>query len=250
MPDREDRSPPPPATPLDFPRWESSSYVPYGEGAAKQLYSLFSSIQKPADVSTSHVNALNLRVHYDQTLEALVPQPRQGEATFLPDVQSSSSETEASTEGEKDPRTSTVLCNGREAPRLDVFQARIAELKTDNEDGFRLVRRLGPRVGKKPMRPGHFYKFWQGLYLMAQYWDTSQDDEYEELSPSADTSIGPPTRKYLGRRTGTGREMPDQFREDTVRSFVETATWLFGCQVSYVFLLTRVTCNLHFLALT
>ncbi|KAI9884221.1 MAG: Ras GTPase ras2 [Watsoniomyces obsoletus] len=247
LPDQEDRGPPPAATPLDFPHWESSQYAPYAEGAAKQLYSLFSSIQKPADVSTSHVNALNLRVHYDQTLENLVPPPRHGEAAFLPDGQNSNSEGGASKMRDTHPTTPATLCNGREAPALDVYEARSAELKTENEDVFRLVQRLKPRAGKKPMRPGHFYKFWQGLYLMASYWDTSQDEEYEEVSPSVEDISGEEaetpttTRRYKGRRKGTGREMPDQFREDAVRAFVETAAWLFGCQVSVPRLAPRIT---------
>jgi hypothetical protein len=43
----------------------------------------------------------------------------------------------------------------------------------------------------------------------------------------------PQTRKrYKGRRTSTGREMPDQFRVDTVRAFVEGTVWAFHSALS------------------
>lgn len=38
--------------------------------------------------------------------------------------------------------------------------------------------------------------------------------------------------RYKGRRTASGRDMPDQFRSDTVRAFVEAAAWPFSCAVS------------------
>ncbi|CZT14062.1 uncharacterized protein RCC_00037 [Ramularia collo-cygni] len=38
--------------------------------------------------------------------------------------------------------------------------------------------------------------------------------------------------RYRGRRTASGRDMPDQFRSDTVRAFVEAAAWPFNCSVA------------------
>lgn len=38
--------------------------------------------------------------------------------------------------------------------------------------------------------------------------------------------------RYKGRRTSSGRDMPDQFRSDTVRAFVEAAAWPFNCSVA------------------
>ncbi|PGH15149.1 hypothetical protein AJ80_05661 [Polytolypa hystricis UAMH7299] len=37
---------------------------------------------------------------------------------------------------------------------------------------------------------------------------------------------------YSGLRIGTGREMPEQAREDTLRGLVEMVAWSFGCQAS------------------
>lgn len=50
------------------------------------------------------------------------------------------------------------------------------------------------------------------------------------------TSATPEPRtclRYKGRRSGTGREMPDQFRTDTVKAFVEGVAWAFGCSVAF-----------------
>ena len=237
--EEKDRSPPPPATPVEFPHWESSSseYAPYEEGSAKRLYMLFSSIQKPSDVSGSHLDSLNLRVLYDQPLEALVPWKTTNGRGFLPD--SDASTWTADNDGKK-----TMLSNGREAPGLDVFLQRVQELEAENDDAFRAVQRLQPRPGRKAVRPGYFYKFWQGLCLMAQSWDTSGDDDYEDVpvdknnnsddshkDDGEDGSMeGKTVRKYKGRRIGTGKDMPDRYREDTIRALVDTAISLFGCQ--------------------
>jgi hypothetical protein len=38
-------------------------------------------------------------------------------------------------------------------------------------------------------------------------------------------------RVYKGRRTGTGREMPDEYRDEMLKGFIEPAAWAYGCQV-------------------
>ena len=44
-------------------------------------------------------------------------------------------------------------------------------------------------------------------------------------------SPSPPGLRYKGLRTNTGRAMPDQFRIETVRGFVEGTVWPFQCNV-------------------
>lgn len=41
-----------------------------------------------------------------------------------------------------------------------------------------------------------------------------------------------PRLRYKGRRTSTGREMPDQFRIETVKSFLDGVVWTFQCSVN------------------
>ena len=205
----------------------------------KVFYDQFAAIQKPADVSGKHVDSLNLRVSHDQPLEEIVPHQSLDETSYLPDMQwedSVSGGPPSSTQ----PLTKATLCNGREAPGHDIFLSRSAELSLKNDQAYRAVQRLPPRSGTSPVKLGYLFKFWQGLFLMSQYWDTSLDDEYEDVhedskdGSEATGSAQRNSRRYKGRRTGTGRDMPDSFREDTVRALVEAVTWVFGCQVSCV----------------
>lgn len=58
-------------------------------------------------------------------------------------------------------------------------------------------------------------------------------DEASRHIRSTSATPEPQVRKrYKGRRTGTGRDMPDQFRTDTVRAFVEGTVWAFRAQLS------------------
>ena len=60
---------------------------------------------------------------------------------------------------------------------------------------------------------------------------TNDATSRQRRSPSATPE--PQIRKrYKGRRTSTGREMPDQFRVDTVRAFVEGTVWAFHSALS------------------
>jgi len=53
-----------------------------------------------------------------------------------------------------------------------------------------------------------------------------------EHAGSAAAPTTPTVMRYKGRRTGTGRSMPDQFRADTVKAFVEGAVWPFRTSLS------------------
>jgi len=41
-----------------------------------------------------------------------------------------------------------------------------------------------------------------------------------------------PRMRYKGRRTSTGQEMPNEFRSETVRAFVEGTIWPFQCSIA------------------
>ena len=43
--------------------------------------------------------------------------------------------------------------------------------------------------------------------------------------------ISPSGRKYKGQRTGNGASMPELFRSNTVKAFVEPIAWCFGCNI-------------------
>ncbi|KAK4545076.1 hypothetical protein LTR36_003627 [Oleoguttula mirabilis] len=53
-----------------------------------------------------------------------------------------------------------------------------------------------------------------------------------KLRPPSVTPEPQSQPRYKGRRTHTGRELPDQFRADTTRAFLEGTVWPFQCSVS------------------
>lgn len=64
---------------------------------------------------------------------------------------------------------------------------------------------------------------------------TTPEDIGESAQQNATPSVTTVARsrmRYKGRRTGTGREMPDNFRADTVRAFVDGTIWPFRTSVS------------------
>jgi hypothetical protein len=75
--------------------------------------------------------------------------------------------------------------------------------------------------------------------------DTTQTystDDKMDVDREAGAKIPHPTvPMYTGRRIGAGIEMPDDIRDETIRSFIEMAAWPFGCQVTVPTLPPRLT---------
>lgn len=232
------REPPPPATPLSFPAYTPDGSRTFSDDSAKENFAkLFTSLKKPSDVTAEHIDALKVRVTRDVALEELVPR------SFLPPP--SWSESPAKLPASEFVKPECQLSNGSKAPGHEIYYVRLQELLFDNDAAFRRVLRQPPRPGQQPVTPAHFRKFWVNLELMAEYWDTTVDSESEsptkEPGQSAmdidhtDSDKGPDNgalKTYKGRRTGTGSHMPELYRDDTVRYFVETIAWAFGCQVT------------------
>jgi len=237
------REPPPPATPLSFPAYTpTSSQASTGDASKQELAKLFVALKKPSDVTAEHLEALNVRVTRDVALNDLVPR------LCLPP--SSWREAPANLPAYESIRPESKLSNGAAAPGHDVYYARLQELLFDNDAAFRRIVRQPQRPGQQPVSPAHFRKFWVNLELMSEYWDTSLDNDtdvsskeavqsqndamdVDELRADPDKGTSDGAKKtYKGRRIGTGSQMPELYRDDTVRYFVETIAWAFGCQVT------------------
>ena len=242
------RKPPPPATPLEFPRCEPSKLSVAELGVSKDLAKLFSETLRTGPTA-KYLQALNVSLANELSLEQVVP------ANFLP--RSSWSEDPATSEPSESSQASLLspksLSNGAPAPCKGDFFVRLKELLHDNDAGFRTVQRKPPLPNRQPARIVHFRKFWEGLHSVAEYWDTSLDIysdskdtggtsavDIDELRSEAieagtkmdiDKSENPKNKTYTGRRVGTGRDMPAKYREDTVFAFVETLTWAFRCRL-------------------
>ena len=214
------------------------------------LVKLFSSTLRTGPTQ-KHLQALNLHLANEVPLEQVVP------TEFIPHPSWSRdpSENESPESLQAKARKPESLSNGAPAPGERDFFVRVKELLLDNEDAFRAIQRKPPLPDRQPARIVHFRKFWDNLLAMAEHWDTSLDKytdshdvEEEESAMDIDepqsesmhseekleTDKGEDSEKktYTGRRTGTGREMPGKYREDTVFGFVETITGAFRCRLN------------------
>ena len=209
------------------------------------LFTLFALPRRPDDINEEHVNILNINVDRDVPLSMLIPE------AYLPP-----------TTWESDPRQSggsdvfpaplvslATLSNGSDIPGHEVFYTRMKELVFNNDDVFRFIHREPSPPGHVEARVAHFRKFFEALYAMCEYWDTSHDND---TTPTSKQSMPPDSEAmdinqdrseaqapnpedgkepYNGRRLGTGRDMPMHYREDAVKALVETIAWCFRCQV-------------------
>ena len=241
------QEPPPPATPLDFPRCQPSKLPVLEREVSNDLVQLFSGTLRTGP-TPKHLQALNVNLANELSLEQVVP------SDFIPHPSWSRDPTtgEASESSQAKCPKSGPLSNGAPAPGRAEFFVRVKELLVDNEDAFRAVQRKPPLPNRQPVRILQFRKFWDSLLAMAEHWDTSLD-KYTDSKDTEDSSAmdidEPPSesiqteeigtgkgedlkKTYTGRRTGTGRDMPGKYREDTVFSFVETITGSFRCRLN------------------
>ena len=215
---------------------------------SNDLVKLFSSTLRTGP-TPKHFQALNASLKNELSIEQVVP------IDFIPNTswREQSSKDELSEPPQAAMAKVVLLSNGAPAPSREDFFIRAKELLQENEDAFRALQRKPPLPNRQPTRIVHFRKFWDGLYTMAEHWDTSLDkyldtdlaedqsamdiDDAHSDSTKAEDKVGTDTgenlknKKYTGRRKGTGRDMPAKYREDTIFSFVETLTWPFRCKL-------------------
>lgn len=234
------------------------------------LYQHLLSIKRLEDISAATFQDLNVRIDCDVEASQLVPEEGLKSQPPLPwekDRASgdSGSDRSASTEP-------CLMSSGSRYPAKDRWDVIFNELLADNDDAFREAARMQPRAGRSRIRLTQSRRFWAGLERLAQYWDTSldryferpvtpglppnnepdsvqADDDNHAAEPAAATTtpmdIDEPTNArstdesekqtvtmYTGRRFGTGREMPETARDETIRGFLEMVAWPFGCQVT------------------
>lgn len=236
----EPREAPPPATILDFPHCEPSKL---SKPEPNDLVKLFSGTLRTGP-TLKHLQALNVGLANELSIEQVVPRD------FIPHPSWSDASTisESAESSQASSLKPALLSNGVPGPGKEDFVIRVKELLHDNNDAFRAVQRK-PLPNRQPARIVHFRKFWDGLFMMAEHWDTSLDnysdskdtedkaamdiDELRSKSLKIEGKVKTDKEKktYTGRRTGTGHDMPGKYREDTVFSFVETLTWAFRCKL-------------------
>ena len=235
------RDPPPLPTPVGFPNYGPPySTDPSQRPRLREVVKLYAGLKSGLAVKAAHARALNIRLHPEGRIQDIITDHEDPSPTNYSFHMTS----------EAVPN----LRDGRQTPAEDRFTMLKKELSYTNEDALRELQRKPPLEGHEKPRLAHLRKFWDSLEMMIRYWDTSAD-EYGEESRSPSPSKQPPRsttntaetenmevdsprppergrkQTYTGLRIGTGRGMPDNFRVDTIRTFVEPIAWAFGCQI-------------------
>lgn len=209
-----------PPTPIKFPRFEPQATSQELQGDSP-LVALLQKIQRPADIKAHHFSALGIHITSDCSPATLIP-----EASFLPPAEEWSAVSREDWEGLNE-STQRPLSNGRLSPGIKTYCERLNELQIDNLAAFRTIRRIPAPTGETPARLGNAYEFYKNLELFSGYWpDTSL-----ECAPEIDDSI--PTHQQTHMRTGTGSQLPPDYRQHLLSAFVKLVAYDFGCNVSF-----------------
>lgn len=238
--------PPPPPTPLELPRGPSNEALSPLSLNAQEIFQLFLKIHR-AGPTVEHLRSLGIRSSQEVSLDDLIPKGFLPDASWLQDP--------ATTGGSSvfpAPITSVkILSNGVPIPDHETYYKLAKELLYDNEDAFSAIQKKPS--GQPPVRLATFRKYWDHLFQMALYWDTSLDnyddtgsdqdamDVDQQLSANIDQKSKAKSKTtYTGRRIATGRDMPPRFRDDAVFAFVEAITLVFRCRTERSRTETRV----------
>ncbi|EAW06307.1 uncharacterized protein ACLA_079910 [Aspergillus clavatus NRRL 1] len=262
-----ERRPPPPPTNLDFPAYHLLD-VPddASDESLKDVYGLLASIRRPQDISKDKLRALNLRLEKDIPAERIVPQVTPDIFPPLPWGDHPLNETEDGEpilmdNGNPYPAVSRFGILKKEL-LLDNDDAFREVARLPPQDGRERVRVTHTRkfwTGLERMA-----QWWDPSldnYFERPASPQSSDEDKMladgEVQPSdhsppatpMDVDKSPPTqaisgttpvaeegqanvKRYTGRRIGTGRDMPEEIRDETVRALAEMAAWPFGCQIA------------------
>lgn len=219
-------SPVKPPTPFNgpkvFPRYTSvpdPSKPPFTPPAdEKSFYSFIQKIKKATDADTNHLDTLGVSVEYGVPVENMLP-----EGNWFPE------------EGDK------------------TFAERERELLIANADAFEVLARRNREI-----KLGHMYRFFQTMELVDPYYSTKlksqsplgQDNEEsgpgsgeKKAEEEVESGVGRAAEMTQQLGSGLGGEdgekkekpekfgMPERFREELVKNFIEPICWGYGVRV-------------------
>lgn len=183
----------------------------------------------------SHFEALGLHVITDAPPQDILP-----DVSFLPPFEEwravSADALEEVTNASKRP-----LSNGNQSPGVQTYQERRKELSIDNTAAFRTIRRIPAPPGETSVRLGNAYEFFKNLELFSGYWhDTSLPSPPNPSTDEQDKDQGPESEKAIflphlqtHQRTGTGSQLPPEYRQHLLTAFIKLVAYDFGCNVSF-----------------
>ncbi|KAK3313908.1 hypothetical protein B0H66DRAFT_366973 [Apodospora peruviana] len=229
----------PPPTPVNFPRCfpQDRPHDPPAPGQpAKPLTSVLQGIIRPTEINISHLEALGTRVISDSAPAELIPDP-----SFIPDFDAwhalSPDDAHAANES-----TRKRLNTGNLSPGCQTYLERKRELEIPNNAAYRTVRRIPTPKGQTQARLGNSFEFFRHLELFSTYWDDTSKPPRPKPGPDGATagqdsadSNGSDKSDFdasLFYRTGTGYQMPPEYRQNILTAFLKLVAYDYGCNVS------------------
>ncbi|KAF8866093.1 hypothetical protein BDZ45DRAFT_667958 [Acephala macrosclerotiorum] len=220
-----------PPTPVKFPQCFPKTEDKPPIVDAGSLVALLQTIHRPADIRPSHFEALRLHVIPDASPEDLIP-----DARFLPPIEDWNAVPHEDLL-EANEKTRKPLNNGNLSPGVQTYRERQKELLIDNTAAFRTIRRIAAPAGETAARLGNAYEFYKNLEFFSGYWpDTSlppKPEPPEETSSEEEKKDEVPYHLQTHVRTGTGSQLPPDYRQNLLTAFVKLVAYDFGCNVSF-----------------
>ena len=204
-------------------------------------------IVRPTELTVSHLQALGVQVIPDSSVTDLLP-----ETSHIPDFESWNG-LSSDQAHDIDQSTKKRLNTGNLSPGVVTYLDRKRELSIANDAAYRSVRRVPVPRGQTQVRLGNSYEFYRNLELVSSFWDdtskptatkaaTKTTEEGKEDGAvttdgsnadgeKKDKSDDPADNYYFGR-TGTGHQMPGEYRQNLLNAFLKLVVYDFGCNVS------------------
>jgi hypothetical protein len=224
-----------PPTPVRFPQCtpRTEEKILSSPRGNVPLAKLLQTIHRPADIQLSHFEALGVHVISDALPRDILP-----DSGFLPPSEEWLALRPEELE-EKNEASKRLLNNGKLSPGVQTYIERRNELSIDNTAAYRTVQRVPTPAGETAVRLGNAYGFFKNLELFSSYWqDTSlpiKPDSQSLDSPSVDGREGKMATTFLPPhdRIGTGSQLPAEFRQQLLTTYIKMIAYDFGCNVAF-----------------
>ncbi|KAL2752212.1 hypothetical protein ACRALDRAFT_2045011 [Sodiomyces alcalophilus JCM 7366] len=224
----------PPPTPVTLPHEHNPHFQqppPAPTESTRPLVTYLQSISRLLDLSPSIFEALGVHVIPVQSARDLIPDP-----AYVPDFDAWDQLSPEEARDRND-ETKRLLNTGAQSPGCQTYQDRKRELSIPNDEGFCVVRRMPPPMGKPPVRLGNTFEFFRCLEALSSFWDDTSKPRQTATteSPEADNTSQDNCQaddQPITYRTAAGASMPHEYRQGLVHAFVKLVAYDFGCSPS------------------
>ena len=242
---------------------------PCTEESCNALYHLLSRLKKPQDVTEAHLRALNVKVETDVKFSDIVPGGKleslapykwpEGSENQSPSAPGATGPSNLLSNGYPIPNKEKYDLLKQELlfDNDDAFRAVARMTPLPGRPKIRVTHSRKFWTGLENLA-----QYWDSSldkYVERSVDEPEKDKQNDEKNPDTmdidekeDTNAtksalsekmdidetlkseneAPKTKQmYMGRRIGTGKDMPEAMREETLRGFLEMVAWSFGCQI-------------------